>query len=170
MHIDSEVFVIFRLFFISVWLVASLGDERLLFPDDREALEKTRPSKEARPLFVGSLDNLFHMRREIGTTLDEADGARRVRGEKKIEPLNALADLPNHAIVDRGRLIGLWEYDFEAKAIVHALFNKEGKAPAGFTKALSSMEAFVRDQLGDARSFSLDSPESRGERIAALKQ
>ena len=25
MHIDSEVFVIFRLFFISVWLVASLG-------------------------------------------------------------------------------------------------------------------------------------------------
>jgi hypothetical protein len=31
-------------------------------------------------------------------------------------------------------------------------------------------ETFVRDQLGDARSFSLDSPESRGPRIAALKK
>jgi len=31
-------------------------------------------------------------------------------------------------------------------------------------------ERFVRDQLGDARSFSLDSPESRAPRIAALRE
>jgi hypothetical protein len=30
------------------------------------------------------------------------------------------------------------------------------------------MEDFVRDQLGDARQFSLDSPESRKDRLAAL--
>jgi hypothetical protein len=30
--------------------------------------------------------------------------------------------------------------------------------------------AYVRDQLGDARSFSLDSPKSRAPRLAALRQ
>jgi hypothetical protein len=30
-------------------------------------------------------------------------------------------------------------------------------------------EAFVRDELGDARTFSLDSPASRGGRLEALR-
>jgi hypothetical protein len=32
------------------------------------------------------------------------------------------------------------------------------------------MEGFVRNQLGDARQFSLDSPESRKERLAGLRK
>jgi hypothetical protein len=35
---------------------------------------------------------------------------------------------------------------------------------------IDEMEAFVRDQLGDARSFSLDSPKSRKPRIEALRR
>ena len=34
---------------------------------------------------------------------------------------------------------------------------------------VKSTEAFVRDELGDARSFSLDSPESRRPRVEALR-
>jgi hypothetical protein len=37
-------------------------------------------------------------------------------------------------------------------------------------EAIATTEAFVRDQLGDARQFSLDSPESRKERLAALRK
>ena len=37
-------------------------------------------------------------------------------------------------------------------------------------EAIRRTEAFVRDDLGDARSFSLDSPESRGSRIAAIER
>ncbi|MFI6849022.1 hypothetical protein OG535_21450 [Kitasatospora sp. NBC_00085] len=35
--------------------------------------------------------------------------------------------------------------------------------------AVARTEAFVRDQLGDARGFSLDSPTSRAPKIAALR-
>ena len=35
--------------------------------------------------------------------------------------------------------------------------------------AILRTEAFVRDQLGDARSFSLDSPKSRAPRVQAIR-
>ena len=41
---------------------------------------------------------------------------------------------------------------------------------AALRDAIVRTEAFVRDDLGDARSFSLDSPESRGPRIAAIER
>jgi len=76
-------------------------------------------------------------------------------------------DLPSHAIAQGGRLVGLWEYDTEKDHIVAGVFGK--KTPA-IEKAMAAMEAFVRDQLGDARQFSLDSPESRKDRLAALRK
>jgi hypothetical protein len=36
--------------------------------------------------------------------------------------------------------------------------------------AVAKTEAFVRDELGDARSFSLDSPKSRAPKIAELRK
>jgi hypothetical protein len=38
------------------------------------------------------------------------------------------------------------------------------------TAAVEETEAYVRDQLGDARSFSLDSPKSRAPRIQVLRK
>lgn len=87
--------------------------------------------------------------------------------EKKIGTLGGLADLPNHAILDRGRLVGLWEYDVDSRSIVHATFGVKDRALDAVVK---EMEAYVRDQLGDARSFSLDSPKSRAPKIAALRR
>jgi hypothetical protein len=37
-------------------------------------------------------------------------------------------------------------------------------------KAVHAMEAFIREDLGDARSFSLDSPARRAPRIEALRK
>ena len=82
-------------------------------------------------------------------------------------PGGALADLPCHAIFDRGRLIGLWEYDQASESIVWLSFiqrNSYLDAEVKFT------EEYVRTQLGDARSFSLDSPKSRQPRIEALRR
>jgi hypothetical protein len=36
-------------------------------------------------------------------------------------------------------------------------------------KAVAETEAYVRDQVGDARAFSLDSPKSREPKIKALR-
>ena len=78
-----------------------------------------------------------------------------------------LADLPHHAIVDRGCVIGFWEYDAGAGAIASSTFDKPS---AAVRAAVARMETFVHDDLGDARTFSLDGPDTRGERIAAVKR
>jgi hypothetical protein len=89
-----------------------------------------------------------------------ADSATRLVG--------ALADLPSHAILDRGRIIGLWEYDVNTGSIAWATFS--GRKDKALASAVEETQAYVRDQLGDARSFSLDSPGSRVGRIASLRR
>jgi hypothetical protein len=145
-----------------------LGEEgeRLLFADDLEALRTHRVPEKTQISLVSSLDNLLHLRRELATVLDPSDADRQVYGEKKPAQLSTVLDLPHHAIIDRGRLVGFWEYDATSQSIVHSLFGRGGRA---FDEAVTRMTAFVRDELGDARAFSLDSPESREARIAALR-
>jgi len=42
--------------------------------------------------------------------------------------LGELPDLPSHAILDRGRIVGLWEYDTAADSIAWISFVKKDKA------------------------------------------
>ena len=136
------------------------GDERLMFPDDRDALLSFRAPKEPRYALTSSLDGITLLRRDVAGLLEEKD--------RKFELLKGnLADLPSHAILDRGRIVGLWEYDPESQTIAWTSFVKADKA---LKDAVARMESYVRDQLGDARSFSLDSPKSRAPRIAALRK
>jgi hypothetical protein len=132
---------------------------------DHDSLASFKIPKLPQISMVGSIDNIAHLRRELESLAEPADAKRALEDEKHRGAL--LLDLPYHGIFDRGRLIGLWEYDAAAGEIVSATF---GKAPKELAAELERTEAFVRDQLGDARSFSLDSPESRGPKIAALKR
>jgi Winged helix DNA-binding domain len=123
------------------------GDLRFFLPDDRAKFDAFKSPKGPRYSLLGSIDSLFILRRE--------------------KTLGELTDLPNHAIVDRGRLIGLWEYDQATESIAWVSFVKKDKA---LQEAVTRTENFVREQLGDARSFSLDSPKSRAPRIQALRK
>jgi hypothetical protein len=87
--------------------------------------------------------------------------------ETGYKPLGGLSDLPSHAILDRGRVVGLWEYDTNAGSIAWMPFITPDKA---LKQAVEHTQAYVRDQLGDARSFSLDSPKSRAPRVEALRK
>jgi hypothetical protein len=91
----------------------------------------------------------------------------KVYGDKGIVELGGLSDLHSNAILDRGAIIGLWEYDSEAASIVWATFVPGDKA---LRDAIARTEDCIREQLGDARSFSLDSPKSRTPRIEALRK
>ncbi len=141
------------------------GGDRLMFPEDREAYAAFRPPKEPQVALVSSIDALVLHRRDVKGLLDPKDLDRKVLDDKAMRSIGGLSDLPSHAIVDRGRLVGLWEYDPDAGAIVWTAWLKDREV----ADAVARTEAFVRDQLGDARSFSLDSPKSRAPRIAALR-
>lgn len=145
--------------------LADAGEDRLMLAEDLDALRVIKPPKSITVRLVGSLDNLFHPRREVSSVLDEADAKLKLPLAKST--IGQLADLDHHAIVANGRLIGLWDYDTSAREIVWATFAKVKADVAG---AVADTEAFVRDELGDARSFSLDSPESRGDRLAILRK
>lgn len=142
------------------------GDARLAFADDAESLRTHAPSPAPALALVGLLDNLLHLRREVASLLDPEDAALTVPGPKGRAPAGQLSELSHHAIVDRGRVVGLWDWDGVAGEAVHATFRS---APEGLSEALAEVSRFVRDELGDLRTFSLDSPEGRKERLAFLR-
>ena len=137
---------------------------RLLHADDLDALRTFTVSKHADYRLVSSLDAIHAHRRDVKGLLDSKDAGRLVPAEKGRAAAGGLTDLPGHAILDRGRLIGLWEFDPDKGRIVWATFGVKDKA---LDAAVARTEAFVRDDLGDARSFSLDSPKSRLPRLSA---
>jgi hypothetical protein len=140
------------------------GDERLFLPADRAKFEAFRPPKDPHYSLVGVLDSLFLLR-GLPSTVDPKDSGRMVFVEKDAKALGKLDYPPSHAIVDRGRIVGLWEYDTASESIVWTAFVKKDKA---LQEAVARTEQYVREELGDARSFGLDSPKSRAPRVAAL--
>jgi hypothetical protein len=115
---------------------------------------------------TSSIDGLSLLRRDLKGLADAADLNRKVYGDKGLAPLGGVADLPSHAIFDRGRLVGLWEYDTAAESIAWCAFIPKNR---DLEKAVARTEEYIRAQLGDARSVSLDSPKRRTPRVAALR-
>ncbi len=143
------------------------GDNRLMLPLDRAKLEAFKPRKDPYYTLVSSIDGIVLLRRQLAGLLDPKDAARQVLAGNGTKALSSIADLPSHAILDRGRLVGLWEYDMATQSIAWTAFIKKDRA---LEQAVARTEDYVRDQLGDARSFSLDSPKSRAQRVAALRK
>ena len=142
--------------------------DRLLLPDDVAAWEAFESTDKPQYALVSSLDAISAARRDVQSLLDAKDRARTVLGDSGEKPMGGLSDLPSHAILDRGRLIGLWEYDVESESIAWATFGV--KKTAALEAAVEETSSYVREQLGDARSFSLDSPKSRTPRIESLRR
>ncbi len=143
------------------------ADDRLMFPDDLEAFGALVPPPAARYALVSSLDGVSHLRRDVEGLVEPGDAKLIAPGAKNNCQLGALPDLSSHAILDRGRLVGLWEYDPDAGEIA---WWSTVPADQALRAAVSRTEALVRAELGDARAFSLDSPGSRAPRIAALRK
>jgi hypothetical protein len=138
-----------------------------MFADDQRDFAKFKAP--AKPVFalVSSLDSMFLLRRNLAALLTPETARRTVAGEKGPRELGSLSDLTSNAILDRGAIIGLWEYDPETTSLVWFTFSKPDKS---LRACIEQTEAYVRDQLGDARSFSLDSPKSRLPRIQAIRK
>ena len=138
--------------------------ERMMLREDRDEFESFKAPRSPHYSLVSSVDSIFLLRRNVTDLVDAADKDRRL-GEGKC--MGGLTDLPNHAILDRGRIVGLWDYDQPGGSIAWVSFIKPD---AALKKAVSEMESYIRGQLGDARSFSLDSPKGRAPRIESLRK
>jgi hypothetical protein len=144
--------------------LVDVGDGLLAAAEHARELAAFAVPKKPRYVLLAGIDGLLLLRRDVPSLIDGADAATPIPGEGT--QASRVIDLPDHAIVDRGKLVGLWQYDPQAGRIVAWLFG--GGPDKALRDAIARTEAFVRDDLGDARSFSLDSPRSRAPRLAAL--
>ena len=144
--------------------LVSLEGDRMLLPEDREKFESFKTRRQAQYSLVSSIDGISLLRRDLKIIVDEHDLKFMLTAERAGA---ALVDLPSHAILDRGRVVGIWEYDTATESIAWLPFIAKNQ---DLTKAVAQTEEYVRTQLGDARSFSLDSPRSRAPRIEALRK
>jgi len=138
----------------------------LIFPDDREALLSLSIPTEPQYAMVTSLDGLLLHRRETSSLLAPEDLTRKMQGEKAIYEMGSIQELSNNAILDRGRIVGLWEFDAFDQSIAWTSFVPIDDA---MRAEVAKVETYAREQLGDVRSFSLDSPESRKNKIEFLR-
>lgn len=144
----------------SLKLEPVMKDSDCLMPaEQRAALEVFQVPKEPAYHLITALDSLLLLHRDLRPLLDAEDAEHPLLAGK-------LTELPSPAIVDRGRIVGLWEYDPRSESIAYVAFVKEN---ALLKEAVGRTEEYVRKQLGDARTFSLDSPKSRQPRIDALR-
>jgi len=143
------------------------GSDRLMFADDREAFQSLKIPTKPQYKLVGGIDSIALLRRDLQLLLDDKDSKRDIIKDPSAKAGSGLMDLPNHGIFDRGRLIGLWEYDVDSGSIAWLAFGVKDKA---LDAAVKETEQYVREQLGDARLFSLDSPKSRIPRIQVLRK
>ena len=143
---------------------ADQGSALLMLPEDRARLEAFQTPKQARYELVASADGMTLLKRNTKDLLDPEDAAHPLFRQKAYA--GSVIDLPSHGIFDRGRLVGLWEYDTASESIAWVSFVPKNK---DLTKAVSETEEYVRSGLGDARAFSLDSPKSRAPKVEALR-
>lgn len=141
--------------------VDTAAGPRLLLRCDTDAFEHFEAPAKPHYSLVGSLDSHMALRRNL-PSLVAAEDAGRVCGRQGM-----LDDLSDHGIFDRGRLVGLWQFEPQSASIVWTAF---AKPDAELREAVRATEAFVRDELGDARRGSLDSPASRAPRIEAIRK
>ncbi|HEX8439111.1 DNA glycosylase AlkZ-like family protein [Archangium sp.] len=74
------------------------------------------------------------------------------------------------SLFDGDTLVGLWEYDPDAEAVVFGTFDKLAPKRRKAVEALAEDTAcFLRDDMGHARSFALDSEDTVRERTALVK-
>jgi hypothetical protein len=142
------------------------GSPRLMYQADLKELMTFRTPKEPQYRLVSSLNGISLMRRDSKSLLAPEDLDRSVPVDKGERPMGGLADLSSHAILARGRVVGLWEFDPVPAEIVWLSFIKPD---AAMKKAVTETEAYIRDEVGDARSFSLDSPKSPEPKLKALR-
>ncbi|WP_284975658.1 crosslink repair DNA glycosylase YcaQ family protein [Arthrobacter sp. efr-133-TYG-104] len=137
------------------------GDVLWMLADDLEQLAAFEQLQDEQIQLLAGTDSLVLLRRNSADMFADEDKGKDVLGST----LALQADLPDHPIFDRGRIIGLWQYDPGAERIAAWTF----AAPTAAVKErIGEVEQWIGQQLGDFRSFSLDSPASRQRRIDAL--
>lgn len=140
--------------------LCEIGNGLLLPAELKAEYEDFSRPKSPEYRLVSAMDSLILHRRDVASLVGDTSGLPVPVQIGGLQVLNA------NAILDRGEIVGLWEFDPGAGDI--AWFSWAPVSVA-LIDAVTRTQQFILNELGDARLFSLDSPASRAGRIASLR-
>lgn len=154
--------------------LAEAPDGRLALKSDLAEYETHKVGAKPDVRLIGNLDSHILLRRnhlDLMSAQDQESAIARSLLKTSGAAGAALSDLPFHAIVDRGRIVGLWDFSHADSEIIHVTFSAQPKAvSSAIDAAVSRTQAFILNDLEDARMMSLDSPKGREKRLIPLRE
>lgn len=146
--------------------IPEYADQALAFAED---LKATPPSAELS--FLPFEDNFLTAHGGLALLTDPAhhEQSLPVWGSTRTSPLAQSKQISLRPILAGPNVVGFWEYDPDARRVVHTVFEKS-TSPAAITAAAESLTAFLRDELQHGRSFSLDTDDELRARTRQVLQ
>lgn len=151
--------------------ITGLAGEAYVLASEHSLLSDLPAPKHVAFLPFG--DNLIHLHGGPAAMTDPAHHELEVRvwgGRGRRMTLGTCNHLGYRSIVVGDRLVGFWEYDPEADEVVTAYF---GGPPRGYktalARAITELRTALRDDIGHARSFRLDTDETLRTRANELR-
>lgn len=135
--------------------------------DTWQEFERFAEPQKSSYRWLSSLDGHFLLRRDLSFLIQPEHLSKVAALSEKATAGGGISELPAQALVDRGQVIGLWEYDSEQKEIVLFTFDP---LTAEILQAKSEFEKWTASNFDDLRSFSLDSPASRKPLLEKLRR
>lgn len=151
--------------------VEGYADDALILEDEAAATASVPPVSG--PVLLAFEDNLLTAHGGPGVHVPQGHGARPVDiwGMGSARPLDKARHVAQRTLLVDGKLAGFWEYDPDAREVVVAPFDP---LPAKVRKRLDALATetarFLGEEVGHARSFSLDTDEQVRERARALRK
>jgi hypothetical protein len=147
--------------------VPGLGDA-WLFEDDLADLQASPSADELPPVLLPFEDNYVSFRGALSCLGQPEDQDRPVKigGSGKGRRLGDAAAMWQRVVLHRGCIAGYWEWEPDAQRVVTATFRK---MPADRAQELADradrLTAFISEQLGHGRAFSLDNERQQRKRL-----
>lgn len=156
---------------VAWWCDLGVRETRTLLADAPVIMPPRTRIDEDAVVFLPFRDNYTHLHRELAAIVDPRDAQAPVLDwARGTVPLASAQSLHQHAIVAGGLVIGVWDYDADARALLWATFSKPAPARRlALDAAAAEMAAFLREDLGDLRYYALDSAANRAHRLAYLR-
>jgi len=139
-----------------------------LLPDDVRAW-KAFQADEARVVLLPYRDPFVAVRRPPAVLTSRPDAVVLNPAQKPIAIRDA-SGVNQHTIVAGGELIGVWEYDPDARRVLTRVWSTNRTLRARVADAAADTQRFIREQLGDARRSAVDPPDRRAARAAFVRQ
>jgi hypothetical protein len=139
-----------------------------LLPDDVRAWN-TFAAADTRAVFLPYRDPFVSVRRPAAV-LARRGTAPVLNARLRPVAIRDVNGLNHHTIVAGGELVGVWEYDPEARSVVTRVWNTDKELRTRVADAATETERFVRQQLGDAKLSAVDPPARRATRIAFCRK